>query len=98
MPFALQPEQVTYRAEIADRMRVARLKLAAANAEAVAFAADVATAAQAEIDAQPTRWRTTRAGRAAQAWADAWRDYHATPTDPEAVDRFNALPTGAAPE
>jgi hypothetical protein len=95
MPFALQPEQIVYRAEIADRKRVARLKLAAANAEASAFAADVATAAEAEIALRPARWRTTRAGRAAQAWADAWRAYHATPTDTAALEAFTALPAAA---
>jgi hypothetical protein len=98
MPFALTAEQRNYRADIADRLRVARLKLAAANHEAAALAHDIASTAQLEIEAQPRRWRTTRAGRAAEAWAAQWRAFDATPTDTDAAERFNALPDSAAPE
>jgi len=96
MPFTLQPEQRAYLVEIADRMHVTRLKLAAAHTEAAAFAADISVIAQAAIDGRTARWRSGRQGRAAQAWADQWRAFHLiSRTDAAAVEVFNALPDAA---
>lgn len=95
LAFALTPEQRIYRAEVADRMHVARLKLAAAHHEAAALAADVAGHAQAEIDRQSPRWRQSRTGRAAQAWADQWRTFNPDQAGGDAVAAFQSLPDAA---